>query len=908
MLLDDFYFNQFMIKDIGLSLQTKFRILLFIMMAASSVRAQMPVFSASDFQVYSDKVVQNQNEARIISPTHIESNYQSPLNPFKPAELVFKFAINGRDNEMPPGVDHQFTVQPKDGLAETPLIEFGKKISQLSAEQAFMPTNARVRVRLDFRKQKQEMEQNGFLITYNGDKIFKQDFKGVFIAGGSKPLSWDFDNLATRKEMQMQDPDGDGIYELELVFNVHSDEPKTASTWKLKNNISAFPRFESPHSISMATYNLALDEMVTAIEPDKTFRTGKEWAGVWTRDISYSILLSMAILQPEVAKISLMKKVKNKKIIQDTGTGGAWPVSTDRMIWAVAAYEIFLVTGDLAWLKSAFEIIKNSAETDISVAYNPATGLFKGESSFLDWREQTYPRWMQPADIFESECLGTNAVHYQAYTVLSKMAALLGDKKSEDRYKKIAEGVKRGINEHLWVKSRGYYGQFRYGRGHKLLSPKSEALGEALCVWFDIAEGERAVQVIQNTPVNVFGIPCIFPQIPGIPPYHNQAVWPFVQSYWALAAAKAGSDEAVLHSFATIYRAAALFATNKENFVVSNGDFAGTQVNSDNMLWSLSGSIGLVYKVLFGMNYQPDGLKFQPMVPKSLGGVLKLENFKYRKAVLKIEVKGFGNTVSRFVLDGKPQAKHEIPTHLKGNHTLVLEMSQDETRRIPFSTRIEKLSPEYPKLFRKNHLLAWEPIIGCFYYDVYKDGQYLEWTNEPRYFVDTNQTAAYQVVAVNPEKCESFASEPFIWKPVVDSILNPISANFNTTLPFQGQVSKQVVEISKSQNLKLEFQLPISETGIYGLQFRYANGNGPMNTENKCALRQLYVDGKKVGTIVFPQRGNKEWSNWGFSNQLEQFLKGGKHQVELRFEPENENMNGEINQALIDYLEVVRIH
>jgi len=50
----------------------------------------------------------------------------------------------------------------------------------------------------------------------------------------------------------------------------------------------------------------------------------------------------------------------------------------------------------------------------MNVAYDAGTGLVKGESSFLDWREQTYPKWMQPADIYESENLGTNAVHYQA--------------------------------------------------------------------------------------------------------------------------------------------------------------------------------------------------------------------------------------------------------------------------------------------------------------------------------------------------------------------------------------------------------------------------------------------------------------------------------------------------------------
>jgi len=104
---------------------------------------------------------------------------------------------------------------------------------------------------------------------------------------------------------------------------------------------------------------MSVEEMIKAVEPDSTFRTGKEWAGVWTRDISYSIILSMAHLQPEVAMKSLLRKVnKKKRIIQDTGTGGAYPCSTDRMIWATAAWEIYKATGDKDWLQQAYIIIK----------------------------------------------------------------------------------------------------------------------------------------------------------------------------------------------------------------------------------------------------------------------------------------------------------------------------------------------------------------------------------------------------------------------------------------------------------------------------------------------------------------------------------------------------------------------
>ena len=62
--------------------------------------------------------------------------------------------------------------------------------------------------------------------------------------------------------------------------------------WNLKNDISAYPRLSTGNRLHEAIYNMGLDEMVNAVEPDTTLRTGKEWAGVWTRDVSYSIVSS----------------------------------------------------------------------------------------------------------------------------------------------------------------------------------------------------------------------------------------------------------------------------------------------------------------------------------------------------------------------------------------------------------------------------------------------------------------------------------------------------------------------------------------------------------------------------------------------------------------------------------------
>ena len=71
-----------------------------------------------------------------------------------------------------------------------------------------------------------------------------------------------------------------------------------------------------------------------------------------------------------------------------------------------------------------------------------------------------------------------------------------------------------------------------------------------------------------------------------------------------------------MESIADIYRPAALFLTNKENFVADNGDFLGTQINSSNMLWSLSGNLSIILKLIFGIHFTTDGLLFQPFVPE----------------------------------------------------------------------------------------------------------------------------------------------------------------------------------------------------------------------------------------------------------------------------------------------------
>ena len=388
------------------------------------------------------------------------------------------------------------------------------------------------------------------------------------------------------------------------------DSKRTNKLRAVTRDISSCPSYSSGQPIVDALYNMSLEEAKMNIEADSTFRTGAKWGGVWTRDISYSIFLAFAYHQPDVAKISLMKKVSRDRIIQDTGSGGAWPVSSDRIVWIIAAWEIYKVTGDESWLRQIYPIIKNTLEDDYKTLYDPNTGLYRGESSFLDWREQTYPKWMSNADIFISENLGTNILHYQANKILELISRILEEE--GEVYLERSAAIKNAINKNLWIAGRGFYGQYLYGRQYLNISPRFEALGESLSVLFDVADINKAVSIFENSPVTPFGTTCIYPQIPGIPPYHNNAVWPFVQSYWNLAAAKTGNERALVHGLASIYRAGAFFLTNYENFVAETGDYNGTEINSDRMLWSMAGNIAMVHRVFIGMNFDVDGIRFNP--------------------------------------------------------------------------------------------------------------------------------------------------------------------------------------------------------------------------------------------------------------------------------------------------------
>ncbi|MGH8043259.1 MAG: Six-hairpin glycosidase-like protein, partial [Stenotrophomonas sp.] len=159
------------------------------------------------------------------------------------------------------------------------------------------------------------------------------------------------------------------------------------------------------------------------------FQTGERWPYVWTRDVSFAADLALARLEPTRTRQSLQFKLSAARdghtpglfVAQDTGSGGSWPISSDRVVWFLAARNLL---DDGPFATQTWEALQATLAQDRAMVFDARTGLYRGETSFLDWREQTYPDWTRQDVRFigESFALSTNVLHYQALRLAEQQA------------------------------------------------------------------------------------------------------------------------------------------------------------------------------------------------------------------------------------------------------------------------------------------------------------------------------------------------------------------------------------------------------------------------------------------------------------------------------------------------------
>jgi alpha-L-rhamnosidase-like protein len=613
-------------------------------------------------------------------------------------------------------------------------------------------------------------------------------------------------------------------------------------------------RVDTASAMFNGLFAMAQDELkqdsVTAIRdgafdhgqpiPCTCFETGAKWPYVWTRDLSYSIDLGLWKFDPLRARNGLQFKLSNVRdpslpqglyVMQDTGSGGSWPISTDRIVWFLGAQHLL---DDKAFADDVYRALSDTLAQDRQYVFNADFGLYRGETSFLDWREQTYPTWTADnvAFIAQSYALSTNVLHYQALQLATRLADARGDTLKATGYKEQAAALKAAINAGFWRADRGMYMSYIGGDGTPY--DTYDLLGTSLAITSGVAEGDRARQALANYPTWPAGSPVIWPERADQPIYHNRAIWPFVSAY-ALRAARAVDDpERIAHELRSIVRGAALSGSNMENYElttqsthVDEGKLSGPVVDSPRQLWSVAAYLDMVSEGVFGL--MQDG-RVEPKLPVSLVPMLfgDHDHISLKTADRTITLRRpralHGNLL---VADGMTQHGTETVVMLKAINVSVMPLRIDAPLYAP-------AAPAAPTVTADNK--GWRVEVDGKVV-LYADGQRVGIVDGSTYIAQGATPPCVSATRIDPDGIESLHSQT-------------VCAGEPTRL---------------AKNWPRQWTPPAS--GRYRVALSYENNHGPINTGITAAVKMLVMncDGNPAQRvpIVMPHSLGEQLSTYG---------------------------------------------
>lgn len=428
----------------------------------------------------------------------------------------------------------------------------------------------------------------------------------------------------------------------------------------------------------------------------------------WTRDAAINVWNGMGLLAPKVAKNTLFAQVEEDKDGQYQIIGQYW----DKIIWTIGAWNYYLYTGDQEFLKMAFECTQNTLSILEKDEFSQDIGLFRGPAVYGDG-VAAYPLIYTRHQIKEKSgsysgieewpnvnedikhpvgygipmhALSTNAVYFQAYTLLTKMANELKIEAQEE-WKTKANDLKQSINRHFWNEEKGNY--------HYLIDPfgncdSQESMGIAFSLLFDIAPPENIEKIFRSTHIEPAGIPCVYPsferfRIDSLDGYgrHSGTVWPHVQGFWADAAMKYGKEEVFLHEFEALSR----HALRDFQFVeiyhpIQETPYGGLQEPhleeglewfcAERQTWSATAYLRMIFKNIIGMEFSEKGIHFKPYLPDSINEI-SLLGLNYRDLVIDLHITRSEIQKKSISINGEIVDQAFISSHSKGK--ILLEMT-----------------------------------------------------------------------------------------------------------------------------------------------------------------------------------------------------------------------------------------
>ena len=709
---------------------------------------------------------------------------------------------------------------------------------------------------------------------------------------------------------------------IDTGYNAYADSPTTITsymtgarkTWTQSKDLSAYPVFTAENSpLAAAVYNLSLEEAVKSIHTDsfgQVFYTGTAWQKVWTRDTALSNLYSLAWVFPEISYNCEREKIKTSGGVsvfeQDTGTGGSYPVSTDKIITMLSVWETYLTDGNKDHLSYFYNVCNNTILQDMNVAYDNDAGLFRGETCGLDWRDQTYPDWTSEtydsglSAIAESKTASVNAIYCRVLEIMSKAAKVLGKgEAAEQAWAKMAQDLEAKISERLWNENMGLYSSWEYpAYMGSVQAEKTDVLGNGFALWFDIGTDSQMNQICENSPLVPYGADTVYPQKQGKLKnadkiYHNFGIWPGWDSTLMVGASYHDNKALAEEIFNSNVRGAAVSLTNKEVINYRTGE----GVESDQQLWSIAGTLAGYYRVMFGMNYDEDGITFDPYIPSWMEGPFELSNYKYRNANLTIKLSGEGDRVKTFKVDGvqKDIENFVFSPDNSGRHTIEIEMEQSgAVYTINKSEENLVVCPEMPTMTYSGGRLRWTAKNGLSY-KLWTGKEYVD-VSGGSYNVDTSVYGCYSLMAISSDGVCSELSQPIVISPdriKIEAESGSVSAS--------NLISSGYVIDNRSRSANLTLSVTVNKKGKYILSGIY-NNPGDATSGVSCAIRSVYVDGTDRGSLVFPEVYSDHTNQT--STHLTLDLDKGTHTVKIFYDTANwydRNMSISKNNVSYNY-------
>lgn len=426
---------------------------------------------------------------------------------------------------------------------------------------------------------------------------------------------------------------------------------------------------------------------------DGIIAAGGGYGGEWTRDAAINCWNALSLLRPAVAERSLWNVTEKGERIGHQ----YW----DKIIWTIAAWHHYEVTGDTAFLRRAYRCAWQTMSELERQHFDSYYGLFMGPAVFQDGIE-AYPepiydpgKWDQSFVLRHHYadsicCLSTNVVYYDAYGALQRMAQALSEETADYAARQQALGA--SILKHLYdgpngrtlPKYRFDYFVYRIGRARHN-AQHQEGLGVSLALMSGLLSRDEAQQALLQLKLTHYGIPSVSPAFPRNsrekPGRHNMMIWPHINAFYASACATIGADDEFYRELENI---ATLAVINGEGcfyeiYTVDGKPSGGWQCRSlwdkkEHQTWCATGYLRLWIDHLFGLQSEPGGqLRFAPMGMRD-GSMCVLDGIRWRDTELTLIVSGRG-PVMHTRINGKA-AEQPVIGNLGGHATIEIELSE----------------------------------------------------------------------------------------------------------------------------------------------------------------------------------------------------------------------------------------